>query len=327
MSQQLPLTFEQAAALSVDALWGLADEELLRVLVEDRRIERKPVGIRADQLAEYFSMWGNTGPEGGLIAVGISDRGLPLGCLTMEVRHINKLEGEAHNLCPHAHVECKRVPVVRASDAHADFALLFRVHYNDSRVVTTVKGDAFIRRGEYKHRLTAEEIRDLQNDKREVSVEQELCPQYVFPDDFDQSLIDDWATTVRLNLTEPITTERLLVARYLGRLKDGQFVPNAACVLVFATNPRLMFQGAKIQLMRFEGEKEGTGKDWNAVKHAFVEGPIPRMIQAAATFLDSQLREFSKLGPDGRFSARQSTHGKHGTKPLLTLASIDRMDP
>ncbi len=61
--QQLPLTFEQAAVLSVDQLWAFATPELLSVLTEDRRAERKPVAIHAPELSEYFSMWANTAVE------------------------------------------------------------------------------------------------------------------------------------------------------------------------------------------------------------------------------------------------------------------------
>lgn len=53
--------------------------------------------------------------------------------------------------------------------------------------------------------------------------------------------------------------------------------------------------------MRFEGESEGVGKEWNAVKHEFIEGPLPRLLQHAAEFLEGQLRAFSSLGVDGRF--------------------------
>lgn len=204
-------------------------------------------------------------------------------------------------MCPDARVQPKRVPVLRDKDGEQDFVLLFRVQFNPNKVVFTTRNEAFMRLGETKHRLTHDEIRDLQNEKGEISIEQELCHGYTFPDDFDQELVADFASTVRKDLREPLTDEQLFANRHLGCMKGSKFIPNAACVLVFARDPRLAFAGAKIQMMRFEGEREGVGKEWNAVKHGFVEGPIPRMIQAAETFLDGQLRDFSGLGRDGRF--------------------------
>jgi ATP-dependent DNA helicase RecG len=301
MTDQLPLTFEYPAVLSVDRLWTLANAELLAMLKEDRRVERKPAGIHAPELAEYFSMWANTAAEGGLIVLGMSDDGKFVGCTGIETEHLNRLERDGYDQCPDAHVECRRIGGTRQSDQQPDFVLLFRVHYHENRVVTTVRGDAFIRRGESKHKLTQDELKDLQNDKQEVSVEQELWPGYSFPDDFNMGLVDDFLLAVRSTLSEPVPSEELLVARRLGKLKDGRFVPNGACVLLFANDPLIAFPGAKIRFLRFEGEAEGSGDQWNAVKDLLIEGSIPRLIQTTETILDGQLRDFSRLGPDQRF--------------------------
>lgn len=169
------LTLRKGALLSVDAIFVNPTKELLRVLKEDRRIERKPVSImKSHELADYFSMWANTGAEGGLIAIGISNEGQALGCASIEVEHINKLEQEAHNQCPDARYRLQRVPVARDKDGAADFIILIRVFWNPTKVVFTTRSEAFSRIGESKHKLTHDEITELQNEKGEVSVEQEL---------------------------------------------------------------------------------------------------------------------------------------------------------
>lgn len=182
--------------------------------------------------------------------------------------------------------------------------LLFRVHYNETRVVHTSSGDAFVRRGETKHRLTAHEVRDLQNDKGEVRVEQELYPSYNFPKDFHPELVSQFVASVKAMpgaVTEDHRDEEILVSRRLGVFKSGRFVPNGACVLLFALDPQDKFPGAKARFLRFEGEIEGTGDNWNAVKDVLIEGPIPHLIQVIARRLDDQLRTFQRLGPDNRF--------------------------
>jgi len=300
--QQLPFTFEQTVVLNVDELWTLATPELLVLAREDRRIERKPPAIHASELAEYFSMWANTSVEGGVIAVGISNKGDLSGCLSIELEHINKLESDAHNLCVDASVECKKIKIKRAKDGLDDFVLLFRVHYHPTKVVHTAHGDAFIRRGEQKHKLTSHEIRDLQNDKGEVRVEQELCAGYVFPDSFNADLLADFLRGMRSVLTESHDDEEILVNRRLGVIKAGKFIPNAACVLLFADDPVHKFPGSKVRFLRFEGEQEGTGSEWNAVKDEFIEGPIPYLIQTTERLLQQQLRTFSRQGPDQRFN-------------------------
>jgi ATP-dependent DNA helicase RecG len=150
--EQARLAFDRLPMMMpVADLWDLASADLLTVLPEDRRVERKPSGIHAPELAEYFSMWANTAAEGGLVAVGMSNDGKFLGCLGIEVAHLNRLEHESHNLCPDAHVQCRRIDCVRTKTGAPDFMLLFRIHYNETKVVHTARGDAYIRRGESKH--------------------------------------------------------------------------------------------------------------------------------------------------------------------------------
>ena len=75
--QQLSFTFEMPSALlTPDEIYQLSDNtDLLRRLKEGRHWERKPAGVHARALGEYFSMWANTAPSGGLIAIGIEDHG------------------------------------------------------------------------------------------------------------------------------------------------------------------------------------------------------------------------------------------------------------
>lgn len=63
-----------------------------------------------------------------------------------------------------------------------------------------------------------------------------------------------------------------------------------------------MFPGCKIRFLRFDGEHEGVGEKFNAVKDIWIdEGPIPRLIVTAEKVMDAQIREYSRLGKDGIF--------------------------
>ncbi len=76
MSEQLTFKLEsQLMMLSVDDIFNLQDPTLLRIIKEDKRVERKPVAIHPSGLALYFSMWANTPPSGGVIAIGVTDDG------------------------------------------------------------------------------------------------------------------------------------------------------------------------------------------------------------------------------------------------------------
>ena len=179
-----------------------------------------------------------------------------------------------------------------------------RVHYSEHKVVKTAKGDAFIRVGDQKRRLSPEQVRDLESSKGQVGVELEPCPHYTFPDDFYEEGIKAFVTNVRErhpNYPDRLTTVDILELRRLGQRHGGKFIPNTACVLMFARDPLRAFPGCKIRFLRYEGVVEKTGTRYNVIKDVPIEGPIPVLVEEAAATLRQQLREFRKLGPDGKF--------------------------
>src|ERR1700677_1877843 len=154
--------------MSPDEIFEQANEELIRSLVESRRIERKPASYCGAPLGEYICMWANTAPDGGVIATGIADDGTFEGCLKLSQDQINDREKTGHVFCPDAKVVVKQMPV-RSKSSEKDFVLLFRVKYHPDIVVKTSSQKAFVRKGDSKCQLRPEEIRELQADKGEVS--------------------------------------------------------------------------------------------------------------------------------------------------------------
>lgn len=299
---QLRLRFDGLLALMpVDEIYEKVDQKLLERLKEDRRIERKPEGIQARQLGDYFSMWANTIPEGGLLVVGMADDGVVMGCLSLSQDRLNDLERAGSVYCPDARFKCKRVSVVRP-DLAEDFVLVFRVHYRHDKVVETVSNEAFTRLGETKKKLTREEVRELQIDKGQVDLELEPV-ELKYPEDFDLDLVRQFANGVRTirELSGDITDEEVLDLRHLGKREFSGFKPNNACALLFASDPMTRFPGCKIRFLRFDGEQEFSGERFNAVKDQSVEGSIPRQILEIEKILDSNIRDFSRLGDDGKF--------------------------
>lgn len=165
MGIQLSFSFDKILPiLSPDDIFSSLGAELLEALKEDRRIERKPAGTHARVLGDYFSMWANTAPEGGLIFLGLEDDGSVSGCTDLSDSELNEREKANRTFAPDARSECKRVQVANR-DGTQDFILAIRVFYREDKVVTTVSGDAFIRDGDSKRRLSDEEIRELQNER------------------------------------------------------------------------------------------------------------------------------------------------------------------
>jgi ATP-dependent DNA helicase RecG len=295
--EQLPLAFGgPLALLTVEEIYERATAELLYKLKEDRRIERKPAGIHSQQLGMYFSMWSNTAPDGGLIVVGMSDDGSSGGCSQLSQKELNRLEKTGMEYCPDSRFENKLIPV-----DENDYLLVFRVYYRPDKVVTTASGEAFIRYGDSKKKLAAEEIRELEIDKGQVEFELEPCGLN-YPRDFETSLIHSFCERFqKMRELTAHTDADILELAHMGKTESGSFLPNNACALLFAKDPRTKFSGCFIRFFRYEQDFEGTGEKYNATKDLWIQGNIPTQIVEAEKVLDGQLREFSRLGPSGKF--------------------------
>lgn len=287
--------------MSPDEIFEKADEQFLRRLSEDRRIEWKLANYSGSNLGEYVCMWANTSPDGGLIACGVANDGTIQGCKSLSQEQLNKLDKVSYTFCPDANSQTRRVAVHNRL-GEPDFIVLFRVKYHPNMVVKTTSRKVFVRRGDSKTELRPEEIRELQADKGEISFEQRDSGLQ-WPDDFNEKAASTFAATVRKarGLSESLTTAEVITVRHLGRGVGGMLQPNYACLLLFGNDPLRLIPGCKIRFQRFEGEHEGTGEKYNAIKDAIFEGCVPELIRQAEAMLDSQLRTFSPLDAKGKF--------------------------
>jgi ATP-dependent DNA helicase RecG len=287
--------------MSPDEILERADESSIPSFSEDHRIERKSTKYSGDKLGEYVCMWANTSPDGGLIAYGVFDDGTIEGCKHLSQEQLNRLGKVGYTYCPDANVEAKRIAVHNKA-GESDFIILFRVEYRRDIVVKTASGKVFVRRGDSKYELHADEIRELQADKGEISFEQRDCGLQ-WPKDFNEKSATMFATVVKekRGLAESLTAPEVLTLRRLGEGIGDEFRPNYACLLLFANDPIRSIPGCKIRFQRFEGELEGTGEKYNAIKDVILEGCVPELIQQAEEMLESQLRTFSPLDAKGKF--------------------------
>lgn len=293
------------ALLRPDDMFDRLDAKLLVRFKEDRRIERKPAQFQPSALGNYFSMWANTSPDGGIVIVGMSNDGSFEGLDSLGTERINALEVSHTIYAPDAICRYKRVAVKNAR-GRADFVLAIRVFYHPTLVVMNNRSEAYVRQGDRCHKMTADEIRELRSDKREISTEREPC-NLDYPREFNRSAIREFAADVRKKKDWDVdhTEEDVLELMKLGRNINGRFIPSVACALLFANSPRDVAPGCRVRFQRFDGDKEGTGERWNAVKEEDVDGTIPEIIDGAAKVIRAQLRTFSRLEPrSGKFFAQ-----------------------
>jgi ATP-dependent DNA helicase RecG len=80
-------------------------------------------------------------------------------------KHLNELERAGDIHCPDARYGCKHVGI-RNKEGEEDFILLIRVQYRSDKLVETVRGEAWVRHGESKRKLTEDEKREIRIAKR-----------------------------------------------------------------------------------------------------------------------------------------------------------------
>ncbi len=287
---------------SVDELYDHMSQQIAVDAEEDSRVERKTATYGARPLGDYFSMWANTSPDGGIILLGVENDGRITGCLRATTNHVNELERAGDVFACEARVISKRVDVTNEA-GEPDYIVAIRVFYREDRVVEASSGKAFSRVGASKKELTDAEKRELQHMKGQLEIESEPTT-LKYPDDFDEPRVAQFVNDVKADRNWPDrSTEEVLQLRRLGKIKQVGFVPNLACVLLFAKDPALVVPGCKIRFMRFEGVDEKTGKDFNVVKSLWIEGAVPDLIAGAERAVDAQIREFMRLGRNNQFES------------------------
>jgi len=285
---------------SADELYDDMSQEIAVDAREDDRIERKRATYSAQKLGDYYSMWANTSPDGGVILLGVEDDGSMSGCLGVDQNHLNDLLRAGDIYASEARATYKRVDVTNTK-GQADYIVAIRVFYRPDRVVETSSSIAYMRAGSSKKALSDAEKRELQHMKGQLEIESEPV-SLTYPADFDMAAIEAFTTAVKAerNLPERSPAE-ILQLRRLGKIGVKGFVPNLACALLFANDPVLAVPGCKIRFFRFEGLEERTGKDLNIVKSTWIEGRIPDMVAEAERVIEAQIREFMRLGKDNQF--------------------------
>jgi ATP-dependent DNA helicase RecG len=305
-----------------DDIWNFCDREIIERFAEDSRVERKRVEISQKDLADNLSMWANTNPYGGVIFIGVDKTGKLLGCKHSETEHINRLR-TVHRLCSDARHEFKNVSIKNHA-GDDDYVIVARVYYRPDKLVETASGDAFIREGDEKRKLTETEKREIRLNKGELDVEMERV-NLRFPQDFEIDLLAAYREQylTKRQLQRRFTLEDVLHMSKLGTFDRREFVPNLACAVLFSNENRKLIPGCFIRVLRYDGVEEKFGHKINSVADRVFEGPLPLQLTMAVNYVESQIRNFTRLGTDGRF-ATNPEYPKEVWLEALVNATVHR---
>jgi hypothetical protein len=93
----------------------------------------------------------------------------------------------------------------------------------------------------------------------------------------------------------------LLKNKGLPVTSDGKKYLTKGGLLLIGKDPKACLPGAYVRLIRYEGREKKAGESHNVVKDETFSDPLPRLVQRLSEFIQSQFREFTFMGPDGKF--------------------------
>lgn len=249
------------ALIKPDQLYESDDWRFVVNQPETTRFDRKSGRIKPDGLAVCLSAFGN-GPavEGGVVAIGIEKDGTVTGCKQFSDEKIQELEFMGRDHCHTGRFSTRRLEV-KNHKGKADFIILARIHFVDDRLVELTNGEAYCRESDRSRKLTDAEKQEIRINKGERAFELEPCP-LDWPDDFRYNLIEKFVQQIKRERdgSAELSDVDVLEAMRLGKVKDGRFLPNNVCALIFAKDPRQVFPGSYVHFLRYSGTEERSGK-------------------------------------------------------------------
>ena len=268
-------------------------EEVL-AFEEMQIFDRKSVNIDPKALAIPIIAFANA--DGGTIAIGISDKTCKIEGVDYEIRRLNELLRVPFDFCvPTVKAEIEKI---RCIDFKGRENHVLLMHIEPSMEVHANQADeVFMRVGDKSKKLTFEERMQLMYDKGERFFEDKPVSEAEI-EDIDLGVVKNYIDQIGYSKTP---MEYLRENKGFVREKNGVMQISSAAVLLFGKNPQLYFPRARIRFIRYEGTEERVGAEMNVVKDVVFEGTILKMITDAVAYLDTQIKEKTYLGEDGRF--------------------------
>lgn len=268
-------------------------EEVL-AFEEMQIFDRKSVNIDPKALAIPIIAFANA--DGGTVVIGISDKTRKIEGVDYEIRRLNELLRVPFDFCvPTVKAEIEKIRCVDFKGRENHVLLM---HIEPSMEVHANQADeVFMRVGDKSKKLTFEERMQLMYDKGERFFEDKPVSEADI-EDIDLGVVKNYIDQIGYSKTP---MEYLRENKGFVREKNGVMQISSAAILLFGKNPQLYFPRARIRFIRYEGTEERVGAEMNVVKDVVFEGTILKMITDAVAYLDTQIKEKTYLGQDGRF--------------------------
>jgi len=256
--------------------------------------DRKRAKIQPQDLANEIASFANA--NGGVIAVGVTDGGELEGFNPYGIDKLNELQKVVTGLLnPSPIYEYELVDIKNVKNEE-DKILLFHIEPAMSYIVRNNRDEVYCRQGDSSIRLTADQIRSLEYDRKERDFETEVLLDSSI-EDIDLDVMEIYKRKIGTDLSN----ELVLKARGFLREKNGELHLTKAGMLLFGKNPSIYLPSARVRVLKFEGTNFQVGTEMNIVKDRTFDSCLYKTIEQARDFINSQLREFTHLNQDGVF--------------------------
>ena len=261
---------------------------------EGQTFDCKSVKIEPKALAVPIVAMANA--DGGMLAIGISDKTRRIEGIDQHTVHVNELLKVPFSLCiPSVNIKPEYIPCID-SEGKPNHVLL--LHIPASATLHANQADeVFMRVGDSSRKLGFEERMSLMYDKGERYFEDTAAYDATIAD-IDFNYVQDLLNVIGYTKS-PL--EYLKENNNFITYKDGKEQISTACILLFGKKPQLFFPRARVRFIRYMGTEEKVGREMNVIKDVTFEGRIIDQIRKTIDYLESQVKEHTYLGEKGVF--------------------------
>ena len=268
-------------------------EEILQ-MQEGQTFDRKSILIEPSHLATIIVAMANA--DGGMIAVGISDKTRRIDGVDQDKKHLNDILRTPLDFCaPSVSVTTEYVPCTDA-EGRDNHVLLMHVPASP-RLHANHADEVFWRVGDKSRKLTFDERLQLMYDKGERYYEDSTAYDATL-DDIDMDAVKAYTKQIGYGKSAmEYLQENKNFVTYQGDIPQI----STACILLFGKHPQTFFPRARVRFIKYFGTEEKVGREMNVIKDVPFDGRILEQIQKAVEYLETQVKEHSYLGEDGIF--------------------------
>ncbi len=267
--------------------------EEMTTMKENQVFDRKSAKKDPKTLSNHIVAFANA--DGGTLAVGIEDDGVITG-IDGFPDNMNDVARVPYDYCkPSVSVSFERVGCTD-KDGKPNHLLIITVPQSPE-LHANQQDDVYLRMGDKSRKLTFDERMQLMYSKGARYFEDEPVADSTI-EDIDLNFVAEYCRKIGYTKS---AKEYILKNKEFTVSKNGEDQMSGAAILLFGSNPQRFFKRASVRFIRYDGTMEKVGTEMNVIKDEVFRGRILDVIEKSKEFVQSQIKERTFLGKNGRF--------------------------